>query len=162
MNENLRDRIIRHLEPLSDERGYQVLDYIEFLESKYAAPTASTQSLFERFTEGVEDTLRAGRVSTTAISETMGLLNKAVGVLTGVAAAGKSVASDIVGAAGKVAGTGESPATRPTPPSASAPPEPPPPPTVVAPEPPPPPQAAPKPPPPPRKPAPADPSGSAQ
>jgi hypothetical protein len=159
MNENLRDRIIRHLEPLSDERGYQVLDYIEFLESKYAAPAASTQSLFERFTEGVEDTLRAGKVSTNAIAETMGLLNKAVGVLTGVAAAGKSVASDIVGAAGKVAGTGESPAARPTspPPPVSTEPPPTPPPATAEPPPPP---AAPKPPP--RRPAPADPSGSAQ
>jgi hypothetical protein len=103
MNESLRDRITRHLEPLSDERGYQVLDYIEFLESKYAASAASPPSLFQRFTEGVEDTLRAGKVSTTAIAETMGLLNKAVGVLNDVTAAGKSVASDIATAGKNVA-----------------------------------------------------------
>ena len=36
MNEHLRDRILRKLETLSDERGYQVLDYVEFLESRYA------------------------------------------------------------------------------------------------------------------------------
>lgn len=95
MNESLRDRIVRHLEPLTDERGYQVLDYIEFLESKYAGSAAPSPSVFQRFTEGVEDTLRAGKVSTTAIAETVGFLNKAVGVLSGVAAAGKSVASDI-------------------------------------------------------------------
>jgi hypothetical protein len=95
MNESLRDRIVRHLEPLNDERGYQVLDYIEFLESKYAGPAAASPSVFQRFTEGVEDTLRAGKVSTNAIAETVGFLNKAVGVLSGVAAAGKSVASDI-------------------------------------------------------------------
>ena len=95
MNESLRDRIMRHLEPLPDERGYQVLDYIEFLESKYAGSAAASPSVFQRFTEGVEDTLRAGKVSTNAIAETVGFLNKAVGVLSGVAAAGKSVASDI-------------------------------------------------------------------
>ncbi|HEX6943925.1 MAG TPA: hypothetical protein VF128_13425 [Gemmatimonadaceae bacterium] len=95
MNDPLKERIIRHLEPLSDERGYQVLDYIEFLESKYAGSAAPSPSVFQRFTEGVEDTLRAGKVSTTAIAETVGFLNKAVGVLSGVAAAGKSVASDI-------------------------------------------------------------------
>jgi hypothetical protein len=95
MNDTLRDRIVRHLEPLTDERGYQVLDYIEFLESKYAASAAPSPSVFQRFTEGIEDTLRAGKVSTTAIAETVGFLNKAVGVLSGVAAAGKSVASDI-------------------------------------------------------------------
>jgi len=103
MNETLRDRIIRHLEPLPDERGYQVLDYIEFLESKYAGSAAPSPSMFTRFTEGVEDTLRAGKVSATAISETVGLLNKAVGVLGGVAAAGKSVASDIATAGKNVA-----------------------------------------------------------
>jgi hypothetical protein len=103
MNESLRDRIIRHLEPLSDERGYQVLDYIEFLESKYAGSAVPTPSLFQRFTEGVEDTLRAGKVSTTAIAETVGLLNKAVGVLSGVAAAGKSVASEFATAGKNVA-----------------------------------------------------------
>ena len=103
MNESLRERIIRHLEPLTDERGYQVLDYIEFLESKYAGTAASSPSLFQRFTEGVEDTLRAGKVSTTAIAETVGLLNKAVNVLGGVAAAGKSVASDIATAGKNVA-----------------------------------------------------------
>lgn len=103
MNESLRDRIVRHLEPLSDERGYQVLDYIEFLESKYAGSAAPSPSVFQRFAEGVEDTLRAGRVSTAAIAETVGLLNKAVGVLSGVAAAGKSVASDIATAGKSVA-----------------------------------------------------------
>ena len=103
MNENLRERIVRHLEPLSDERGYQVLDYIEFLESKYAGSAAPSASIFQRFTEGIEDTLRAGKVSTTAIAETVGFLNKAVGVLSGVAAAGKSVATDVATAGKNVA-----------------------------------------------------------
>lgn len=126
MNPNIKERIDRHLEPLSDERGYQILDYIEFLESKYAGSAAPSPSLLTRFTEGIEDTLRAGKVSTTAIAETMGLLNRAMGVLNGVAAAGKSVATDIVGAAGKVTGTGESPREAPKPPPASPPPPPPP------------------------------------
>ena len=99
MNELLRDRITRKLEALSDERLYQVLDYVEFLESKYAERQAPPPTVFSRFAEGIEDTLRAGRVSASTISETMGFLNKAMGVLNGVAAAGKSVASDVVGAA---------------------------------------------------------------
>ena len=101
MNESLRDRILRRLDALPDERGYQLLDYVEFLESKYADKTAQAPNLFQRFTEGVEDSLRAGRVSASTIAETMGLLNKAVGVLSGVAAAGKSVASDVMGAAAR-------------------------------------------------------------
>ncbi len=112
MNASIRDRIVRHLEPLSDERGYQVLDYIEFLESKYAAGVAPPPSLFQRFTEGVEDTLRAGRVSASAISEAVGLLNKAAGVLGGVAAAGKSVATDIAAAGKTVASDIAAVATR--------------------------------------------------
>ena len=119
MNEFLRDRILRRLDGLPDERLYQVLDYVEFLESKYAQ-RQTPQNAFTRFAEGVEDTLRAGKVSTTAIAETMGLMNKAMGVLSGVAAAGRSVASDIVGAAQRAGTTGTAggagPAS-PTPPS---------------------------------------------
>lgn len=100
LSPHLRDRLLRQLDTLSDERAYQVLDYVEFITTKYGAKEATTVAgVFTRFTEGIEDTLRAGRVSATAISETMGLLNKAAGVLSGVAAAGKSVASDIVTAA---------------------------------------------------------------
>jgi len=99
MNSSLRDRIVRTLESLPDERGYQLLDYVEFLESKYAERTSQAPNALQRFAEGVEDTLRAGRVSASTIAETMGLMNKAMGVLSGVAAAGKSVASDVVDAA---------------------------------------------------------------
>src|SRR5215211_5494247 len=99
MNEFLRDRIMRKLEGLPDERLYQVLDFVEFLESKYAARQNPPTNVFQRFAEGVEDTLRAGRVSASTISETMNLMNRAMNVLGGVAAAGKSVASDIAGVA---------------------------------------------------------------
>ena len=99
MNENLRDRILRKLETLSDERGYQVLDYIEFLESRFAERSNPQGNAFTRFTEAVEDRLRAGRVSASAIAETMSLLTRAGNVLSGVAAAGKSVANDLVQAA---------------------------------------------------------------
>ena len=104
MNPNLRDRILRKLDTLSDERGYQALDYVEFLEARYAEKQAESGSLFRQFAEGLEDKLRAGKVSATTIVDTMGLLNKAVGMLEGVAAAGKSVANDIVTAAQRATG----------------------------------------------------------
>jgi len=69
MNEHLRDRILRKLETLSDERGYQVLDYVEFLESRYAERPSPNASVFTRFTEAIEDKLRAGKVSASAIAE---------------------------------------------------------------------------------------------
>src|SRR4029450_722999 len=99
MNQFLRDRILRKLDTLSDERAYQVLDYVEFLESKYAERQSPSANVFQRFAETVEDKLRAGRVSAATISQTMRLMNKGRGGLSGVAAAGKSVANDIVGAA---------------------------------------------------------------
>ena len=129
MNTFLRDRILRKLETLSDERLYQVLDYVEFLESRYAERQTPQPNILTRFAETVEDQLRAGRVSATAISQTMNLMNQAMGVLNGVAAAGKSVASDIVSAArSPERPTGEQPVapastvTPPQPPGAPPPP----------------------------------------
>ena len=101
MNEFLRDRILRKLDALPDERLYQVLDYVEFLESKYAERQNPTSNVFQRFAEGVEDRLRAGRVSAQAISQTMNLMNQAMNVLNGVAAAGKSIANDVITTATK-------------------------------------------------------------
>jgi hypothetical protein len=100
VNPLLRDRVLRRLDTMSDERAYEILDYVEFLESKYAErPTLATS--FQRFAEGIEDTLRAGRLPATAVAEAMTFLDRAAGVLSGVAAAGKSVATDLVQAAAK-------------------------------------------------------------
>lgn len=132
MQDQLRERILRKLETLPDVRGYQVLDFVEFLESRYAEKTAQSPNVFQRFAEGVEDSLRAGRVSASTIAETMGLLNKAMGVLSGVAAAGKSVATDVMDAATRPAVRPPAPPTAtsrpPVPPPPSAPLSPPPPP----------------------------------
>lgn len=103
MNPYVRDRIARKLDTLSDERLYQVLDYVEFLEAKYAEKTASPVNVFTRFAEGVEDKLRAGGVAVSTVSETMGFLNKAMGVLNGVAQSTVAVGRDVVTAAKTVA-----------------------------------------------------------
>jgi hypothetical protein len=112
MNEHLRDRILRKLDTLADERGYQILDYVEFLESRYAERQPSTASAFTRFTEAVEDRLRAGKVSASTIAEAMNLMNRASNVLNGALAAGRSVANDIVSATRT---SGSHPAAPPTP-----------------------------------------------
>ena len=120
MNPTLRDRILRKLDELPDDRGYQLLDYVEFLESKYAGKTAVSPNAFERFAEGVEDTLRAGKVSASTIAETMGLLSKAMNVLSGVAAAGKTVATDAYDAATRVTAERRAPSAERSPPSAES------------------------------------------
>ena len=102
MNDILRERLIRKLDTLPEEKIYQILDYIDFLESKYAPKLSTAPNPLKRFAEGVEDTLRAGKMSAGVIGGTMSVMNKAVGVLTDVANAGKSVATEIAGVASSV------------------------------------------------------------
>ena len=104
MNSYLRDKLLQKLDSLTDERGYQVLDYVEFLESKYAdrAAAAAAANPLTRFADAMEEKLRAGKVSATAVAETMGLMSRAMGVLNGAAAAGKSVANDFMTATSRV------------------------------------------------------------
>ncbi len=97
MNDLLAKRIMRKLETLPDERVYQVLDYIEFLESKFAERSAPGSTPFQRLAETVEDTLRAGKVSVNVVRGTMDAMSAAGRVMTGLAAAGKSVVDQVAG-----------------------------------------------------------------
>ena len=94
MNEFLLKRIERKLETLPDERLYQVLDYIEFLESKYAERPAGAPP-FQKVAETLEDTLRAGRVPVNMIKGTMDAVGKAGKFLEGLAAAGKAAVEEV-------------------------------------------------------------------
>jgi len=98
MNEQLKQRIQRRLETLSDQRGYQILDYVEFLESKYAERVAPT-NILAKITEGIEDTMRAAKIPIKGISTTMDLMGSAGKVMKGVAAAAQSVVDEALQAA---------------------------------------------------------------
>ncbi len=93
MNEILAERVRRKLDTLTDEQVYQVLDYIEFLESKYAQRAAGAPA-FQKVAETLEDTLRAGRVPVNIIRGTMDAVGKAGRFLEGLAAAGKAAVED--------------------------------------------------------------------
>jgi hypothetical protein len=93
MNEILRDRLLRKLDALSDEKAYQVLDYVEFLESKYAERPAGAPP-FQRVAETLEDTLRAGRLPVNIIRGTMDAVGKAGKLLEKVAAAGRAAVEE--------------------------------------------------------------------
>ena len=93
MNDILAERVRRRLAAMSDEQVYQVLDYIEFLESKYAQRAAGAPA-FQKVAETLEDTLRAGRVPVTIIRGTMDAVGKAGRFLEGLAAAGKAAVED--------------------------------------------------------------------
>lgn len=93
MNDVLTERVRRKLETMPDEQAYQVLDYIEFLESKYAQRAAGAPA-FQKVAETLEDTLRAGRVPVTIIRGTMDAVGKAGKFLEGLAAAGRAAVDE--------------------------------------------------------------------
>jgi hypothetical protein len=98
MNDLLKQRITRLLETLDDEKAYQVLDYAEFLTSKYAE-RAEPHGILAKITATVENTMRAGKLPIQAISGTMGLMDSAAKVMKGLAAAGQAVVEEAVKAA---------------------------------------------------------------
>ena len=95
MHDVLRQRLLRKIESLPDEQIYQVLDYIEFLESKYAATAGVEASGLQKFAEGLEDKLRRRAVSPSTIREAFQLISAADRVLSGVSSAGKQILADL-------------------------------------------------------------------
>ena len=93
MNDLLNERIRRRLDTMTDEQAYQVLDYVEFLESKYSQRAAGAPA-FQKVAETLEDTMRAGRVPITIIRGTMDAVGKAGKFLEGLAAAGKAAVEE--------------------------------------------------------------------
>ncbi len=100
MHDVLRNRLMRKIESLPEDQIYQVLDFIEFLESKYASAelTEETSGL-QRFAEKLEDRLRRKTVSPANIREAFQLIAAADRVLSNVSAAGKQLLSDLNGSA---------------------------------------------------------------
>ncbi|HEU0015325.1 MAG TPA: hypothetical protein VFQ45_16675 [Longimicrobium sp.] len=94
MHDVLRDRIIRHLEGLPETQLYQVLDYIEFLSSKYARDLRRPGTV-QRFGELLEDKMRAQGVALGAIRGAMGVVGTAGRVVSGITEAGRSVIREV-------------------------------------------------------------------
>lgn len=124
MHEVLRDRIWRKLEVLPEPQLYEVLDYIEFLESKYAAQRARQPDALQRFAERLEDGMRIRSVAPKVISGTVGVLGTARKVLRTVQDAGRDILSPPADspaeprAAAPTAAPGRAPVVRPAPPAA--------------------------------------------
>jgi hypothetical protein len=121
MNDLLRQRILRRLEGLPEERAYQILDYIEFLESKYAERSAPT-GILAKITDTVEDTMRAAKLPVQAVSGAVGVMDSASRLMRGLAAAGTAVVNEAV----KAASSDPSPIAAPKAPTPPTPPGPPP------------------------------------
>ena len=94
MHDVLRDRIIRHLEAMPEAQQYQVLDYIEFLASKYNRSVRQPGGV-QRFGEILEDKMRAQGVALGTIRGAMGVMGTATRVVSGITEAGRSVLREV-------------------------------------------------------------------
>lgn len=95
MHDILRERLMRKIESLPEEQVYQILDYIEFLESKYGGDVAEEASGLRRFAEAMEDKLRKTAMSPATLREAFQLISAADRVLSNVSAAGKKLMEEL-------------------------------------------------------------------
>lgn len=94
MHEILRKRILRRLEALPEGKLYQILDYIEFVESRYGEPS-TTPSGLQSFAERLEDRMRARSVVPSVMSGTMKVFGAAGKVLDEVSSVGRGLVEGI-------------------------------------------------------------------
>jgi hypothetical protein len=96
MNEVLRQRLWRHIEALPEEQMYQVLDYIEFLSSKYARTSVRPAgSPLLRFGERLEDQMRNQGVALRAMRGALDAVSTADRVIAGLSEAGRSLLREV-------------------------------------------------------------------
>ena len=96
MHDFLRERLLRGVEDLPEERQYQVLDYVEFLASKYARDSRNAAPTpFRKFSEKLEDRMRLNGLGMGAIRGTMGIVGTADRVMTDIADTGRALIRDV-------------------------------------------------------------------
>jgi hypothetical protein len=104
MQEVTRKRLMRRLETLPEEQVYQVLDFIEYLEAKYAREAARRPDAFQQFAERVEDQMRVRALAPVAMRGTMRVMSTAGKVLDGVRDLGRGLAAGSAAAAATATG----------------------------------------------------------
>lgn len=95
MHDILRERLLRKIESLPEAQVYQILDYIEFLESKYGTDPAEEASGLRRFAEAVEDKIRKTAMSPATLREAFQLIAAADRVLSSVSSKGKQLMEEL-------------------------------------------------------------------
>lgn len=91
MHDVMRKRLMRKLEALPDEQLYQVLDFIEFLEARYAAAEAVEPDGLQRFAERLEDRMRLRALAPRAMTGTMKVIGTAGRIWDNLAGAGQGL-----------------------------------------------------------------------
>lgn len=95
MHDGLRERLIRQIEALPDEKVYQVLDYIEFLGSKYNRAPLREPNSVQRFTERLEDRMRLQGLAYGTIKGALGIMGTAGKVVSGLSEASRTVIREV-------------------------------------------------------------------
>lgn len=95
MNDALRRRILRKLDTLPEAQLYQVVDYIEFMESRYNRGVPEDVTTLQRLAERLDDGLRKGRVNPANLREAFQLISAADRVLSSVSLAGKRLLQEL-------------------------------------------------------------------
>lgn len=94
MNESLKSKLVSKLDGLSDEVGRQVLDYVEFLESKFNR-SRRAPSTVQRLTENIEERLGSVRLADVAVKGGAQIMEAAGKLMEGLAAASRVVAEEL-------------------------------------------------------------------
>ncbi len=118
MNENLKSKIAGKLDNMTDETGRQLLDYIEFLESKYHRSVRSPSTV-QKIAENIEDKLGSVSIADVATKGGAQVMEAAGKLMDGLAAASRVVAEELQPPESPATGNGQEPATpeeEPTPP----------------------------------------------
>lgn len=126
MHDILKERVWRTLQTLPQEQVYQVLDYMEFLEARYAREKAAQPDAIQKFAERLEDGMRFRSVAPKVISGTVGLLGTARRVLRTVSDAGREMLGEQAAREGRPpnGSAAAPPPARPVPPRGALPPAP--------------------------------------
>ena len=82
---------MRTLETLPEAQLYQVLDYIEFLGSKYAQGPSKEPDVLTKFAERFEDSMRMRNVAPKVIGGALGFMGTAQKFARGVSDASKDL-----------------------------------------------------------------------
>jgi hypothetical protein len=95
MHDALRRRVLRRLETLPEAQLYQVLDYLEFLESRYNRGQVTDATGLQKLAEKLEDGLRKRTVNPSNLREAFQLIAAADRVLSSVSEAGKEILTEL-------------------------------------------------------------------
>lgn len=94
MDDVLRQRLIRKIESLPEEQVFQVMDFIEFLDTKYGGMPTEASGL-QKLGEGLQDRMRKKAMNPATIREAFQIISTADKVLQSVSNAGKRLMDEL-------------------------------------------------------------------